>query len=415
MIIYIEYLSSTDARYSVLNKNPDIQRIKQNTVLLYLIPLLLLGGNLIYLVFSGQIESVRGYYLIHYLYDYSHGFVARGLVGEVLSRFFDIITDEITYGVMILFDSLLVISSSLCFGKALSRVKDDSFRFNCILFLIVLICIFPFSFRSYHMDFKLDKLLWALTLFAVFIADNKIGIFLTPFICAAATMVNPVFLFCSMILISIILLQKLCDSKFSAKHIVICFVAYSAMIAIGIYGTLNEKNLGFDNPTEMLNYYFSRYSGIIPDDVAERFVTEWIFEYFDSPGTIIKKAYDIYLVQWNNKPIVILNAIFFAVPVYTFLSIFWIDVIKAEEKKFQKFIFFLCLISPVVLIPPIVLSWESSKYFANNIMVQLGLIIYYLANNNQSVLSAVYKLKKRFGNNFVICSAAALYLALLIK
>lgn len=31
--------------------------------------------------------SVGGYYMIHYLYTYKHGYVSRDLVGEIISLF----------------------------------------------------------------------------------------------------------------------------------------------------------------------------------------------------------------------------------------------------------------------------------------------------------------------------------------
>ncbi len=392
-----------------------LSALQKNTALLYLIPFILLGGNLLYLIFAGKIESVYGYYLIHYLYDYSHGFVARGLVGEILKRLFYIITDEIIYGVVIVSDTLLVISSSLCMGKALSKAKDDNYRFRCVLFLCFILCISPFTFRLYNIDFKLDKFLWFLTLFAVFLADNKIGILFTPLFCVAATMVNPVFLFCSMILISIILLQKFYESRYSVKNGIICFIAYAAMIAVGIYGVANEKNLGFENPAELTSYYFSRYSSAMPDNIMEKFETEWLFDYFDSAKEILGKTFEIYFVQWGYKAIAIFNTLFFAVPVYALLSKIWIDAVKAEKNGFQRFIFALCLISPCVLIPPVILSWEVPKYFANNIIVQLSLIIYYIANNHQSVMTAVSRLKEGVKNHFLLSSVAVLYFALLIK
>ena len=431
MILYIEYLlsefiSSTPVRCNCLNKKIDLTRagtglrqsfsaFQKNTALLYLVPLVLLSGNLLYLIFADKIESVCGYYLIHYFYDYSRGYLARGLVGEILKRLFYTISDEITYGVMIVSDFLLVISSSLCMGKALSKVKNDDYRFRCVLFLCFLLCIFPFTFRLYHIDFKLDKFLWFLTLFAVFLADNKIGILFTPLFCVAATMVNPVFLFCSMILISIILLQKFHDSRYSVKNGIICFVAYAAMIFIGIYGAANEKNLGFENSDELTSYYFSRYSSAMPDYFLDKFETEWLLEFFLPVKECFKKAFEIYFKDWGYSSIVILSTLFLAVPVFALLSKFWIDAIKAEKNGFQKFIFALCLISPVVLILPIILSWEASKYYANNIIVQLCLIIYYIANNNQSVMTAAGKMKARVKNHFFLSSAAMLYYTLLIK
>lgn len=392
---------------------PVIEKIKKSTLMCYLLPLVLIFSYLFILVKKGLIKSSEGYYMIHYLYDYSHGFVSRGLVGEVIRHLTDIVTDEVTYKAVLLFSILLALSSALCIGKALNAVKDDNERFAFALFLILIACFLPFSLKAYFIDIRLDKLLWALTFFAVFLSGNKAGIFLVPPLCIIATLVNPVFLFCSMILISIIMLQRFYSEGYKVKNGVLCFVAYASMIVLGIYSVISEGRLGFSSPTELIEYYFSKYSGGMPESQI-LFEKEWLFDYFDSGSTILKKAFDIYFVQWENWKNVIFNTIFFAVPVFSLLSFFWVRVIKAEQNKFQKFIFFLCLISPVALLFPIVTSWESAKYFANNLLVQLCLIVYYIVTNNEPVVATLSRAKAWFGEHIIAGSAAVAYFAFLL-
>ena len=191
------------------------QNDKLTSFYCYLIRFFCLGGYLLSLVIGDSISPASGYYLIHYLYTYNHGFVARGLVGEVISWFYDCVSDEITKNVIVLFSFLLMASASLCIGKALTKVKGSPKLLFVIASLCVLICILPASFRYYYTDIKLDKLLWAITLFSVLLVDKKYGILLVPLLCILATLVNPIFLFCSMILIAIILLQEFYTNNFS--------------------------------------------------------------------------------------------------------------------------------------------------------------------------------------------------------
>ncbi len=357
----------------------------------YLVPFTALGGYLLTLTLNNDIQSVPGYYLIHYLYTYDHGFVARGLVGEVISWFYPVVSDDLTQKVVILFSFLLMISAALCIGKALSKVKNNPRHLFLVAIISIVICVLPGSFRNYYPDVKLDKLLWALTLFSVLLVDKKYAIWGVPFLCIAATLVNPIFLFCSMILIAIILLQEFFSSGFSKKHGAICAICYISMIAVGIYALLSEKHLGFNTPDEMMDYYFSRYSGVLSDLNYAKFETEWLFDYFDEMDVIIKKAFQIYFIEWENWKVCLMDLIFLMIPVFGILTLFWKNCMSECENKFQKFIFFLCLISPVVIILPIVFSWESSKYFYNNLLVQLSLIIYYIARGNICVLKSVRK------------------------
>lgn len=357
----------------------------RSNVPFYLIPLVILCGWALLI----KPPTVGGYYLIHYLYTYKHGFVPRGLVGEIISWFTDSVSDSMIQKLAVAFSLALAVAASLCIGKVLSKVKDDRQSFSVVLFLILVLCVMPGSFRMYFDQMTQDKLLWALTLFAVFLCDRKYAIWFTPLLCITATLINPVFLLCSMILIAVILLQEFKSSGYSVKNGIICAVSYLSMIAIGLFGALSEKKLGFQTPQELLDYYFSRYSGQLDAETRHLFIREWLFEYFDSMETIVKKAFQIYFGEWGNAQRCLIGFLFFALPAFILFALFWKKVIRAESDKFQKFIFFLCAISPVVIIPVTVVSWEFTKYFYNNIIVQACLIIYYLVRKNPAVLKTV--------------------------
>lgn len=382
--------------------------------LCYFIPFFILVSSFIYCFYTNKFREVYGYYMIHYLYTYSHGFVARGFVGQVLSLFFENVNDEVIKNVVILFSFLLIFSSALCIGKALNKVKEEKECFFYISFIIVILFLFQGSFRTYMLDIKLDKILWALTLFAVFVSDRKYAVWLVPVLCIIATLINPVFLFCSMILISIILLQNFYSSGFSIKNGIICAISYISMIFIGVYGAISEKWLGFETPRELVDYFFSRYSGSTTNIDYFHFENEWLFDYFEPLKNVFRMAFDIYFKEWGNAQKCILNFLIVALPIYILLGIIWLNSINAESNKFQKFIYFLCMISPVVLIPPISISWEASKYFSNNFIVQLCLIVFFVVRKDESVISSLRKLVSFCKNRPLLSCLMLLYFAMII-
>lgn len=384
-------------------------KLFSSPIICYLAPFICLGGYLIFCIAANRIPQPSGYYLIHYLYVYDHGFVARGLVGEVISWFAQTVTDEIIYGVIIGFSVLLMISASLCIGKALSKVRNDEKRLSWILFMIIILNVLPMSFDMYYADMKLDKMLWALTFFAVFLADRKYGIWFVPILCVLATLVNPVFLFCSMILIAIILLQEFHSNGYSVKNGIICGVSYLSMIAIGLYGTISEKWIGFATPEEFIDYYFSRYGGSLTSGEYNLFATEWLFDYFEPLDKIFETSFRIYFKEWGNGIVCIMNFILIALPVYILLTIFWKKVMQSETNKFQKFIYFLCAVSPIVIIPPVSISWEFSKYFYNNFIMQVCLIIFFVVRGNPAILSAVEETVKGCKKHIVLTGAVLTY------
>ena len=103
----------------------------------YLIPIVYFLGNLIYLYTRFGKIYITGYYMIHYMYTYKHGFVARGLVGEVISWFYDTITEEQLADINTFFTVCLALACSLYIGRMFHIVRKDKYRFS-VLFLIVL-------------------------------------------------------------------------------------------------------------------------------------------------------------------------------------------------------------------------------------------------------------------------------------
>lgn len=391
------------------------KKIYDSKLTAYLVPLISLSIYLIYLIANDRMINVKGYYLIHYLYTFDHGFISRGLVGEIISRFTDIVTPEITQTAVIIFTVMLLVAATLCIGYAINRVKNDSNRLKYVLVLIIVLCILPISFKSYFVDIKLDKILWALTFFAVLISENKVGIWFTPLLCILATTINPVFLFCSMILIAIVLLQLFYDNHYSAKNGIICFVAYASMIAIGIFSAASEKSTGFTSGMEMVEYYFSRYSEPLSESEKIWLVEECLYDFFEPLDVVLKRSFQVYFIEWKCGISFVLNLVFVAVPIYSLLINFWKKASSFEKNKFQKFIFFLCAVSPIVTFLPIILSWESSKYFGNNILVQLCLIVYYVVHNNASVIKALNSFTAGAKKHKLVSAAAIVYLSLLLK
>lgn len=374
----------------------------------YLFPFVVFGGYLLYCILAKLMPHAQGYYLIHYLYTYDHGYISRGLVGEVISWFADTVSDDLTKWVMTGFSALLMIGMSLCIGKALSKVRFDKERLSIVLFIVVMIFMIPMPYKFYYTDMKLDKLVWALTLLSVYIADTKIGKWVVPFICMIATMVNPIFVFTSMILIAIILLQEFYSSGFSAKNGVVCGVTYISIIALALLAPISEKWVGFDNAMEMVDYYFARYTGTFDEDLKESF-NFWLMDFFIPVDELLPQTFEAYFNGYGMGVKTLFNVIFFGVPVCTITGIFWRKIIKTEENKFQKFIYFLCSISPIVIIPPLILSWEFSKLFFNNIFVQAGLVIYFIVRGNPAVIKVCGDVKNLIKKYPVASMATGLY------
>ena len=377
----------------------------------YIIPFVFL----MFFLFTKGIPHPSGYYLIHYLYNYEKGFSPRGFVGEVISWFTDSVTDELIANVNLVFSVLLVIAASCYFGKALNQTKSKEKSFSYAMAIIVIISFIPASFSMFFESIHLDKILWVLTLFAVLLVNSKFGLWFIPFLCIISVLINPIYVFGSMILIAIILLQNFYSNGFKLKNGLVCFITYTAIIAIALYGTYHEQNVHlFDTPSEMVDFYFSRYAGQLDSNTYNKFITEWLFDFFEPIDKVFELCFNYYFKDWGFGQKTVFGTLLLGIPVWSIFFKIWHFAIKFEKNYFQKNIYFLCLISPITIIPVLIFGWEFPRYFHENLLMQLYLILYFIANDHAPVIEGINSLINYFKQNVLIGAATLLHFIFII-
>lgn len=369
---------------------------KINSFWLYFIPFVLLSAPVVIQILTDNLPEVNGYYSMHYVINYSHGYIARGLVGEILSWFFDVLTSRILNICNVIFTEILVIAASLCIGKALDKSRKNENIFFAVFFLLLFLCLAEFTVGTYYTDIKIDKLLWALTLFSVYFSDNKILKYFIPVLSVICVFINPVYCFTGFVLVAIVLFDKFQKNSYSFKFGFILISTCAFVLLVTAVAPAAQSHINFKDANEFLDYYFARLDSTLSQDLRTRFADEWIIEYFiDSPKTLLKETFNIYFVNWNNGAKTILSTLFLAIPSFAVASAFWVQAFKKDSDKFRKFIYFICTISYLAIIPAIVLSWEATKYYGNYLLVQTALIVYFLIHNDESCIYVVDKLKNK--------------------
>ncbi|MBO5858419.1 MAG: hypothetical protein J6R20_01415 [Clostridia bacterium] len=377
----------------------------------YLAPFTALATYLIYMIVTGRMEFMKGYYELSYLFTYDHGFVSKGFVGEIISWFADTVTPDIIRGVSIFGAALLIVAASLCFGSVLDKTRDDRTAFTAAAVIIAILCFAPFTFRIHLIEMKQDKFIWAFALFAVYFSQFRFGIWLVPIFCLIATLINPLFLVGGMLLVSIILLQKCKESGFALKNIIICAISYVGMIAQGVYSVASGKSHGFADPYEMIDFYFSRYTGTLSESELNLLAGKHLIEYFGTrDAAFFKNIFRLYVLESNVGVYTILNAVFFALPLIVLLAIFWKKSIKAEPDKFNKFIFLLCPATLVSIVFMTLLAW-GARFFFYSYIVQIGLLLYFIANKNEAVMKVIGEVTDFCKKHTLVSAAAVIYFA----
>ncbi len=381
----------------------------------FIVPFAVLFVWLGALVLGDKIEKSSGYYLLYYLYTFDKGFITRGgITGEVISWFFDEVTPELTARISAFLSAFLAFAASLCIGLALKKTKNNPETKSSVLFFIIILCVLPFSFRTFFVDQKFDKLLWALALLCVVFCKHRASIIIVPAVCVLATLINSVFLFTSMFLVSLVLLQKFYDSGYSKLNLAVCAAAYSGMIATALIALSLQKNIQFDSAAEMVDYFFSRYTGeLLPAD-RQKIISTCVNDYFEPFKTYFIKAVKVYGFERGNWKPSLLHIVFIGLPCFACFTVLWAKAIKSAKNKFQKFIFSLCMAFPLIVIPLTVFTWEASRYCANAALVQLCLLVFYLVNSNSAVVGALKDISAKARQNYMVSACAAVYFAIFL-
>ena len=382
----------------------------------YLAPFAVLTAYLIYILAAGKMQTHDDYYVLHHLWNYDRGFLSRALVGEIISWFVDTVTPTVIRVVSASGSFLLIVAASLCFGSVLDKTRDNPEIHRNATVLIVFLSVLPFTFKAYLSSVGHDKIFWALALFAVFLSQKKIGIWFTPVLCILATLINPLFLLGCMLLVAIVLLNECYESGFSAKNVIICAVAYIGMIAFGVYSVVGAYP-DFVDAREMATYFAARYSEPVSEAVINDLADNYLMDFFEKKTAdfIFAEQFRLFFIGWERGTEMLFNALLFSLPAALLLGAFWIRVIKAEEKKFGKFIFFLCgATMAAALVFTVLAAWDFAKYIAYSFIVQLGLVLYFLAKKNEAVVAVTGKVADFCKNHAAVAAAAVAYVAIFI-
>ena len=127
-----------------------------------------------------------------------------------------------------------------------------------------------------------------------------------------------------------------------------------------------------------------------------------------------KDVFRVYVLESDVGVYTILNAVFFALPIIVLLAIFWKKAISAEPDKFNKFIFLLCPATLVSIVFMTLLAW-GARFFFYSYIVQIGLLLYFIANKNETVMKVIGEVTDFCKKHTLVSAVAVIYFAVFFK
>lgn len=350
--------------------------------------------------------SSTDYYFSFMLFDYSHGYMTRGFVGEVISWFTNSVTEKMAYGIVVAVFVLLSLACALLLGRAV-RNCDEQFRpiVAAIGFCLVLSPTTFYWLKSNGM--QSDLFFYALTMVALLFVKHKYLRWSIPVFASLATLCSVTYSVHCMTLLAIVLLYEFVKEKKKSSGI-LCLLTYGLIIGISVYAVASRSHLAFQNADELYAYISSKTNG----DLLEETIRYYLDEYFLTFEAAVQKY--IALEIKKHWSVLVFGTLFVYVPVAILFAGFWADCLKRCKDVLGKIVFALAIVELLFALVPAIFTGEPGRWLSAGVIVEFGLLLYMLADRNENVQQTLSKWMRTVSENNYILIFAAAYVGLLL-
>ena len=355
------------------------------------------------IVFVPEEEGMPLWQLLTYLGDYSHGFMPRAFLGEIISWFSDTVSLGLLFKLSFAICVLMSLTLALI-GGYLIRHCENKNAVTAIIAIMVGSPIFMPVFASWLGI--TDIYLILLTLIAFALNENKVLRFAVPFIMLLCTVIHHAYLFLYMVPVAIALLYDMFKNKKYLRDGILCAVTYISLIALGLLTLSTRTAKGFSSVDEMVSFMLNKADMPLSEEWLMTVVPN---EYLTKSNFILENITSTMSVS-NLLGIV---AIFS--PLLILFSYGWIKALKKAENNAEKFTIFLCLIHPLSTIPAYIFGLNWNRWTSAIITSQCLLYLFMLHRKNEAVCSTVEKITAFFKKHFVIVVFYIIYVASFAK
>lgn len=316
------------------------------------------------------------------------GFQSRMLIGTIISFFRERIGLSDIFEVHII--TCLILSLILTFiaGKILRSVDKETQR-ALIVFSAVYLCS-PVSFTLiFNYTILLDTFLYTIFVLAVICMLKGKLIFLVPVFCALGVMTHQVFTVLYMPALGIIMLYLFCRNNKDKKAIITLVLSCIAVGLLFIKFQFGQTNLAFSNAEDMAKY-LQQFTDL---KVSTKMI-HW--EYFAEN----KELFTAYIGRELPKSLARAGVmIIVLLPILSVFTYLFFSSMKRAQNKLERFIFFLCILIPVVSIPVYIMSIDWDRWTGMIAFEQMTLTAVFLCMKNEAFTESFGKLVSFFKRN----------------
>jgi len=328
-----------------------------------------------------------------YLLTYEFGFNSQSFIGSFISLFTDFITSRLIYIISVISFLVLIFFISFLLGSLIRNAQTES-KQSIIIFAILFLAS-PLSV-TYLLGMNTERLdiYWIfISLLALVFLKRPILCWTIPLLCAVAVSIHQGYMDSYMPALAIPMLYEVYKSNYSKKSIAIFSLSCLSMIVLFIYFQFLPMKLPFNNAVDFAEYLSKKadFSASAPMLHVGFFAAfrESFYEYVLPFTESYALPLGIVLLTFSSPLIVI------------FLYV-WKQSFKNADKKFLKFIFFLCAAAPLAFIPAALFANDWDRYWASAVNNQFIFVFYFIYSKETIVVNFVRKVGDFFEKHFLL-------------
>ncbi len=333
-----------------------------------------------------------------HLVDVKIGLISRTLAGSVAG----LLWEHPTKGNIIFLQCSVVIITffliSLYLGRCIKQADEKNGRNLFILSLII--AVFPYGFMTYINLFELLDIYWVMSAALILlVSENKKAAFLIPLFIFTGLWAHYSFVFAFMPLIYVLCINR-CIKEKSKHAYILTGIMIPVSVAATLYFVLTHRTLSGMPFSELPDYIVNKAGS--PITSLEKYVGMSFRSYDDMnriynitslsenvPSLLKGIVGNFKMALQDTSPIAIICDFILASPVMLFFEAIWKKAIKAAEDKKEKFIYFLCLISPIIQFIACFTSSDTSRWLSLMVISSLLMLSLFIKENASPVCSTL--------------------------
>lgn len=339
--------------------------------------------------FAPSTERATIWQWLLYLGDYSHGYMPRAFLGEVLSWFSDTLSVSLLYNLSYVVCTIMCFAIAVIGGQIIKKAENKVPAIGITAIMVSSPIFMPVMAGWLGIT---DIYLILLTLVAFAFNENKIMRYLIPAITLLCVAIHHAYMFLYMVPIAIALLYDFFKNKKYVRDGLLCGVTYASLIAFALFTVSSRNLIGFDSIDDMIAFMKQKAEFDLDAEWLKSIMGNEYFtgvDYLSNNVTSSMSASNLLGL-----------AVIFA-PLFVLFAYGWISAIKTSEKKEEKFVFFLCLIHPLSTIPAYIFGLNWNRWTSAIITSQCILYLFMLYRKNKTVTCIADKTAELFKRNFI--------------